>query len=83
MLRSRVHSPGEVYVWLTRSERGVHLTTRFPDTAVARANVARFERAAAQVAARVARARRGEAVPAPVLVPVSGRPLEEEMLPCG
>ncbi|MEU8515923.1 hypothetical protein AB0C76_30740 [Kitasatospora sp. NPDC048722] len=82
MLRSRVHSPGEVYVWLTRSERGVHLTTRFPDTAVARTNVARFERAVARIAARTALASRTAPAPAvvPVLVPAHS---PEEMLPCG
>ncbi|GAA0353168.1 condensation domain-containing protein [Streptomyces blastmyceticus] len=65
MLRSRIHGPAEVYVWLTRSERGVHLSTRFPDTAVARANVERFVLAAAHAAARVADGHRTEAVPTP------------------
>ncbi|MBV6700358.1 hypothetical protein KV557_25175 [Kitasatospora aureofaciens] len=93
MLRSRIHSPAEVYMWLTRSERGVHLTTRFPDTAVARANVARFvqaaEQAAAQAATRVADGHRvdavptPEALPVPVTVPAAGRPEKETMLPCG
>lgn len=83
MLRSRIHGPGEVYVWLTRSERGVHLTIRHPDTAVGRANVARFELAVARLAARVADPRRARAVP--VLVPASrsARPLEEGTLTCG
>ncbi|MEU7137493.1 hypothetical protein [Streptomyces sp. NPDC046261] len=65
MLRSRIHSPAEVYVWLTRGDRGVHLSTRFPDTAVARANVGRFVVAAAHAAARVAQSHRAEAVPTP------------------
>lgn len=65
MLRSRIHGPAEVYVWLTRSERGVHLSTRFPDTAIARANVERFVQAAAHAAARVADGHRTEAVPTP------------------
>ncbi|GAA2716527.1 hypothetical protein GCM10010315_27760 [Streptomyces luteosporeus] len=65
MLRSRIHGPAEVYLWLTRSERGVHLSTRFPDTAVARANVGRFVLAAAHAAARAAQGHRAEAVPAP------------------
>ncbi|MEU3354439.1 hypothetical protein [Streptomyces sp. NPDC037389] len=66
MLRSRIHSPAEVYVWLTRSDRGVHLSTRFPDTAVARANVGRFVRAVAHAATRAAEGRRAaEAVPTP------------------
>ncbi|MFE2412955.1 hypothetical protein ACFXDE_31915 [Kitasatospora sp. NPDC059408] len=84
MLRSRVHSPGEVHVWLTRSERGVHLTTRFPDTAVARTNVARFERAVARIAARTALASPTATAPAavPVLVPAPAH-CPEEMLPCG
>ncbi|MFF4408822.1 hypothetical protein ACFY2W_14700 [Streptomyces sp. NPDC001262] len=63
MLRSRIHGAAEVYVWLTRSERGVHLSTRFPDTAVARVNVGRFVLAAARVAAGVAEGRRAEVVP--------------------
>ncbi|MFI1256111.1 condensation domain-containing protein [Streptomyces netropsis] len=66
MLRSRIHSPAEVYVWLTRSDRGVHVSTRFPDTAVARANVERFVLAAAHAAVGVADGHRAEAVPAPV-----------------
>ncbi len=65
MLRSRIHGPAEVYVWLTRGDRGVHLSTRFPDTAVARANIGRFVLAAAQAAARVADGHRAEAVPTP------------------
>lgn len=66
MLRSRIHSPAEVYLWLTRSDRGVHLSARFPDTAVARANVGRFVQAAAYAATRAADAHRAaEAVPTP------------------
>ncbi|MFF7024922.1 condensation domain-containing protein [Streptomyces klenkii] len=65
MLRSRIHGPAEVYVWLTRSDRGVHLSARFPDTAVARANVGRFVVAAAHAAARVADGHRADAVPMP------------------
>ncbi|MFF7725625.1 hypothetical protein [Streptomyces sp. NPDC008001] len=65
MLRSRIHGPAEVYVWLTRSDRGVHLSVRFPDTAVARANVERFVRAAAHTATRAADGHRAEALPAP------------------
>lgn len=88
MLRSRIHRPAEVYLWLTRSERGVHLTTRFPDTAVARANVARFVLATTHTAARVADGHRFVAAPAPVAAPasastsVAGRTTEETMLPC-
>ncbi|MGW3151876.1 condensation domain-containing protein [Streptomyces sp. NPDC001177] len=65
MLRSRVRSPAEVYVWLTRGDRGVHLSTRFPDTAVARTNVTRFVLAAAHAVARAADGPRAEAVPTP------------------
>ncbi|MEU4209596.1 condensation domain-containing protein [Streptomyces sp. NPDC026206] len=65
MLRSRIHGPAEVYVWLTRSERGVHLSTRFPDTAVARTNVGRFVLATAHAAARATDGHRAEAVPTP------------------
>ncbi|MCD9144924.1 hypothetical protein [Streptomyces albireticuli] len=64
MLRSRVHGRPAVYLWLTRGERGVHLSARFPDTAVARTNVERFVTAAARAAARVADAHRAGAVPA-------------------
>ncbi|MEV6776934.1 condensation domain-containing protein [Streptomyces syringium] len=66
MLRSRIHGPAEVYVWLTRSDRGVHVSTRFPDTVVAGANVERFLLAAAHAAARVVDSHRAEALPAPV-----------------
>lgn len=66
MLRSRIHSPAEVYVWLTRSDLGVHLSVRFPDTAVACANVGRFVQAAAYAATRAADGHRAsEAVPTP------------------
>ncbi|MCF3102392.1 hypothetical protein IPZ58_12470 [Streptomyces roseoverticillatus] len=66
MLRSRIHSPAEVYVWLTRSDRGVHLSARFPDTAVARANLGRFIQAAAYAAIRAADGHRAaEALPTP------------------
>ncbi|MCT9089771.1 hypothetical protein N4G70_12945 [Streptomyces sp. ASQP_92] len=71
MLRSRIHSPAEVYVWLTRSDRGVHLSTRFPDTAVARSGVGRFVQAVAATASRVAEGHRAaEAVPSPAGPPV-------------
>lgn len=66
MLRSRIHARPEVYLWLTRGERGVHLSARFPDTPVARANVGRFVTAVARAAAHVADGRRTEAVPTPV-----------------
>ncbi|MFI9237630.1 hypothetical protein [Streptomyces sp. NPDC053079] len=66
MLRSRIHGQAEVYVWLTRGEHGVHLSTRFPDTAVARESVGRFVLAAAHTAARVAGGHRAaEALPMP------------------
>ncbi|AZQ74775.1 condensation protein [Streptomyces luteoverticillatus] len=65
MLRSRVHGPAEVYVWLTRSDHGVHLSTRFPDTPVARANVERFVLATAHAATRAADGHRAEALPTP------------------
>ncbi|MEU7169094.1 hypothetical protein AB0A70_31330 [Streptomyces morookaense] len=64
MLRSRIHGAAEVYVWLTRSERGVHLSMRFPDTGVARAGVGRFVRAVARAVAMACRGADAVSVPA-------------------
>ncbi|AJE87340.1 condensation domain protein [Streptomyces albus] len=54
MLRSRVHAPQEVYLWFTRSERGVHLSARFPGNPTARASLGRFIKSTARLAARIA-----------------------------
>ncbi|MEU9192979.1 hypothetical protein [Streptomyces hundungensis] len=73
MLRSRIHSPAEVYVWLTRSDRGVHLSARFPDTPLARTGVGRFVQAVAHTASRVAEDQQASpTVPSP-----AGRPVPQ------